>query len=336
MRFLLPALLLSAGTATAQPTLTSITTLPTAGLTNTLFRASSAAPGPAGANQTWDFTSVTSSASLSSSYEACPGTNQYCDTFAGANLTGLEVITNNTLFYNASSSKLSIVGARGAGFAGGTVVNNYFSNPEDILRFPMSYNTTYIDTSRVAYTAFGAPARRTGYTTVTADGWGTLKVPGGTTYTNVLRIKRTATYYDTGSVLGAPTTAIINITLHQWYSPAYKEFLMLIGQVSLPGQPTGTTAAWTDPITAAGVNDETGRAIAFSTAPNPAQDGIVVRWAAGSQATLTLQDLTGRTVAQTAGRGEAMMDVAALPRGMYLLHVKGAGGAVSTQKISLR
>lgn len=335
MRFLLPALLLSAGAATAQPTLTSTTTLPTTGLTNTLYRASSATPGPAGANQTWDFTSVTSSASLSSSYEACPGTNQYCDTFPGANLTGLEVITSNTLFYNASSSALSIVGARGPGFAGGTAVNNYFSNPEDILRFPLSYNTTFTDTSRVTYTAFGFPARRTGYTTVTADGWGTLKVPGGTTYSNVLRVKRTATYYDTANTPIAPTTAIINITLHQWYSPAYKEFLMLIAQVSVPSQPTGTTVAWTDPIVAAGI-DEAGRALAFSAVPNPAHDRIAVRWAAGTQATLTLQDMMGRTVAQTKGHGEMTMDVANLPRGMYLLRVTDAGGATATQKISLR
>lgn len=335
MRFLLPALLLSASAATAQPMLTDVTTLPTAGLTNTLYRASSATPGPAGANQTWDFTSVTSSASLSSSYEACPGTNQYCDTFPGANLTGLEVITSNILFYNASSASLSIVGARGAGFAGGTTVNNYFSNPEDILRFPMTYNTTFTDTSRVAYTAFGAPARRTGITTVLADGWGTLKVPGGNTYSNVLRIKRTATYYDTGTVAGFPTTVVINVTLHQWYSPAYKEFLMLIGQVSVPNQPTGTTVAWTDPIMAAGI-DQAAHTLSFSAAPNPAQDQIIVRWAAGTEAMLTLQDLTGRTVAQTTGRGEAMVHVANLPRGMYLLRATDAAGGISTQKISLR
>lgn len=300
MRLFLPALLfLSAGAATAQPTLTAATNLPTPGLTNTLHRTSTATPGPGGANVTWDFSSLTATATVPSSYAACPGA-AFCDSFltVNPNLTGLEVLTSNTLFYNASTSSLAIVGARGAGLVPGTPVNARFTDPEDFLRFPMSYNTSYTDASRANYVIFGFPATRTGSSVVTADGWGTLKLPGGITYNNVLRVKRVATFYDTVSSSPIPQYASANVTLYLWYSTAYPEFLMLIGQTT-SSFGNGTTAAWTLPGTA-GVDDVDGT-FRFSASPNPAADRLSIRWPAATEATLALQDLTGRTVARAAG-----------------------------------
>ena len=335
MRLLLPALLLTTAPALAQPTLTSSTNLPTPGLTNTLYRASSApatTTAISGANVTWDYSTLSSSATVASTYAACPGT-AFCDSFPTANLNGLEVLSNNTLFYNASSSALSIVGSRGAGATGGTAVNTYYSDPEDFLRFPMNYNSSYTDASRAAYTAFGFPASRSASTTVVADGWGTLKLPGNNNFSNVLRVKRTSTVFDTVHSNPFPQNATANVTMYLWYSPSYKEFLMLVVQAtSTIGN--ATAVAWTLP-NLAGVDDASGN-FHFTASPNPVHDRIAVRWTSGTEAALALQDLTGRTVLQTAGRGEASMDVANMPRGLYVLRATSADGSSRTQKIVLQ
>src|SRR4028118_1186283 len=114
MRFLLPALVLSVASATAQPTLTVNTNMPVAGLINTLYRASSApsGPGPSGAGVTWDFTNLVHTATASSSYVACPG-GPGCSTYPNATLSGYEVLTGGTVYYSTGSSALSVVGGSG-------------------------------------------------------------------------------------------------------------------------------------------------------------------------------------------------------------------------------
>jgi hypothetical protein len=337
MRLLLPALLLSATAATAQPILTAATNLPTAGLSNTLYRATGAPAATTaitGANATWDYSSLQSTGTGSSSYGICPG-GPDCSSFPTANLSGLEVLTNNTLFYNGSSSAFSIVGSRGPGATGGTPTNTIYSDPEDFLRFPMNYGSSYTDASYSTRTEVGFPARRASSTTVVADGWGLLKLPGNNNFSNVLRVKRTTTFNDTVDA-PAPFGPVITtgtITMYLWYSTAYKDFLMLVVQVTSSAGNAGTVA-WALP-NLAGLDDATG-AFAFTASPNPAQDRIAVRWGASTEATLSLQDLTGRTVLQTMGRGQAIMDVAGLPRGLYLLRATDADGITGTQKILLQ
>jgi hypothetical protein len=339
MRLLLPTLLLSAASATAQPILTATTNLPTAGLSNTLYRASSAPTATTaitGANVTWDYSSLVSNGTGSSTYAACPGGNPDCGSFTNTpNLNGLEVLTGNTLFYAGSSSVFSIVGSRGAGAAGGTPTNTDYINPEDFLRFPMTYGTTFVDASRSTRTEIGFPARRSSSTTVVADGWGLLKLPGNNNFSNVLRVKRTTVFSDTIDA-PAPLGPVITsgtATMNLWYSTSYKDFLMLVVQVNSSAG-NATTVAWALP-NLTGIDDAAG-SFTFTTSPNPAQDRIAIRWAAGTEATLYLQDLTGRTVLQTAGRSEAAMDVASLPRGLYLLRATDAKGTVNTQKILLQ
>ena len=338
MRVLLPILLLSAGTATAQPMLTAATNLPTAGLSNPLYRASSASATTTaitGANVTWDYSSLSSTGTGTSSYSSCPG-GPDCSSFPTANLSGLEVLTNNTLFYNGSSTAFSIVGSRGPGATGGSPTNTNYSDPEDFLRFPMNYGDTYTDASRSTRTEIGFPARRSTSTTVVADGWGLLKLPGNNNFSNVLRVKRTSTFNDTidaPAPLG-PVYTSGTITMYLWYSTSYKDFLMLVVQVTSSAGNAGTVA-WALP-TLAGVDEAPSGSFAFTASPNPAQDRIAAHWAAGTEATLALQDLAGRTVRQAAGRGEATLDAAALPRGLYLLRATDEKGAVSTQKILLQ
>jgi hypothetical protein len=160
-----------------------------------------------------------------------------------------------------------------------------------------------------------------------------LKLPGSNDFSNVLRVKRTSTFNDT---LDAPLPqyATGTVTMHLWYSEIYKEFLMINVQASSPTLGTVSAVAWTLP-NLAGIDDASG-SFAFSSTPNPAQDHIAVRWSGDEEATLALQDLTGRTVALVTGRGEATLQVGDLPRGMYLLRATSAAGAATTRKVSLR
>ncbi len=75
--------------------------------------------------------------------------------------------------------------------------------------------------------------------------------------------------------------------------------------------------------------------------PNPAQNLFSVTYdlPQGQAGTLGLYNLIGKEVRMqslSGGQGEARMEVADLPRGIYFLHLKSQGRAISSRRVVLR
>ena len=107
------------------------------------------------------------------------------------------------------------------------------------------------------------------------------------------------------------------------------EFVLLVYEFSVGG----ATNSITDAALAA-------RSLSNPT-PNPAQNLFSVTYdlPQGQAGTLGLYNLIGKEVRMqslSGGQGEARMEVADLPRGIYFLHLKSQGRAISSRRVVLR
>lgn len=240
--FLLPALALFSISAYAQPVLTNVNNIQ-AGTTYTGYNVDLALPeGPGGANVTWDFTSLSLSSSTNYGYYTCGSAGHSCNLFPGSMLSSFRA--GQYLFYRTSDSKLAITG-----YATGSA-SYVYHDPQEILRFPFTYNDTYTDVFLATYNYAGYSFIRKGTITVIADGYGTLMLPGAT-YRNVLRIKKTENYIDSSSGPRIPYSA----ETYTWYSPYLKEMLANKVTLTIAGVPNKPAMQYTvQPTTGTGLS----------------------------------------------------------------------------------
>jgi len=147
-------------------------------------------PGAAGPNLSWDFSGIDRSQAQSLTFEIVPlmdavGSNLFPNADFCWHLKGFNFYN----YYQANTDSMSLLGVVAAGNGQEIDFLTTFSKPEDVIRFPLSFQDNYSYTSK--FTA-GIPGsitfdgEREG--TVEVDGYGTISTPFGT-YTNVLRVK---------------------------------------------------------------------------------------------------------------------------------------------------
>lgn len=132
-------------------------------------------PVPPGNNVTWDFTSLTSDPDDSATFQISGGT-PFTSDFPNANVVWSEYkkSTNQTVLWHFYKDQFSF---EFLGYGEVGVGTNVFSSQKKMLKFPFTFNSTFVDyyTAGSSYTS-----------TVKYDGYGTLKLPNAT-YTNVYR-----------------------------------------------------------------------------------------------------------------------------------------------------
>lgn len=327
---LLPVCLLAAVTTHAQPTITHANNNFLAGYSSTAYYVTAVPQGASGANVTWDFSGIGTSAGVTGTYAACSSSNN-CSTFPGSNVVVQSSGSATKSYFIVDNTRYAL---NGTANASGT--NIIFTNPEDMQRYPFTYNNTYTDNFAASYVSGGATINRSGSITVTADGYGTLKLPNGT-FNNVLRIKRLETYADSWGGTGMNYT----VETYAWYSPVMRELLLTRIEASMNGSPVPVVMAYTSQTPSA----VTSMVIAAGSTllyPNPARDLVQVQFEATRQTTasIMLMDITGRQVLETqtlrtiSGRNEAKLSTGQLSPGMYLMQLE-ADGQVVTKKVQV-
>lgn len=131
-------------------------------------------------------------------------------------------------YYNNSSGGSYLIGRIDSTIAGAGNQTRY--NPGILsVSLPITYNMVDSASFTSAYTVQGQYAEGKGVSTVTADAWGTLKLPNSATYSNVVRVKQSYTEVD--SVLPpGPATGTISISSvsYKWYDDSHPEALLEI------------------------------------------------------------------------------------------------------------
>lgn len=199
-----------------QPVIPDGTNIPTVGYSAPISAASSSNVGGAGANQTWDFSNLFF-LSLGTMNVISPSSSSMSSSFPTANLA--YTFTGTSSFFKISPTKFEVqaytITSPGTG-------NDYSPNSRTLLKFPFSYQEQFIDTCQIV----GGTALQL---TLTYDGYGTLLMPGGVTYTDVVRIKED---YGNGTVDYEWYTLNPLIILMQYRSSSSNLFFTDVDQIT--------------------------------------------------------------------------------------------------------
>jgi hypothetical protein len=138
----------------------------------------------------------------------------------------------NTYYKNASTPSIQTE------FMGVTSssLNMNLTNTAINMRYPFSFGSVITDAFSGNFT-FSLSGTTSGNATVTADGTGTLIVPGGTVYPNVLRVKS----YQSTAFSAFPVSGSMKQTNYSWYIVGEKFPVMSINYQSFSiagGSPT--------------------------------------------------------------------------------------------------
>jgi len=320
----LSAVLLTALSAQAQPTLTFATNAPLPGTTYTLNYGPYIAPGASGANASWDFTGLTTDSSAVLQL-VDPATTPYASSFPDA--TVAETGTDATMYFTADAFGVEL-----AGSVSDDLVIAY-SNKASYLPYPCTYQTSWTDDLAATFDADGFVFERTGTVNGEVDGYGTLTWPGGTV-TDVLRVHWQESFQDSGFFLiegvndgylyyvagtSYPLIQVVNASVTLFGNTETVQFTQWLG---------GLTTAIADPVVS------TNAPLIF---PNPATDRFTITDDGEEWSSVALVDATGRTVHALGNRtGRVTLEVADLPRGLYLLELVNGRGQRHVERVHLQ
>jgi hypothetical protein len=267
---ILTALTIASSVAVAQPTLTSANTNPVSGDMLTLQSYSYIASGGSGANQTWNFTSITQTTNAAIAYTFAAVTASNVSTFPNANQQFSS--GGATAFNNTSATALQYYGSKQG------TVSVVYSNPEDQMHYPFTMGNSYTDPFHATYTNGGYNYVRRGSTAVNADAYGMLQLPGGT-FSNVLRVHFVQTYQDSTYFTGIGPYIITYVNdEYMWYlpnnhMPVFSTYSLTLGIPSSgPQTATGSNKLVT---ILSGINEQANAIKSLNFYPNPASNGLL-------------------------------------------------------------
>lgn len=291
-KILFSVLVLCSGQLLAQPVINDASGMAAVGYSEPLSTAACLSAGSAGASQTWDFSALSFSV-MGNLTVVTPSSTPFTATFPSANWSYSVAGAVYSYFENTSTEMKNLASLISA--TGGN--DDYSANPKTIMQFPCTYLSTFSDT----YTEMST----TSTVTVTYDGYGTLIMPTGHTYTNVVRIKESYTGNDD----------------YRWYitSP-------LMSVAVFDG--TNNIMYW---VGASGsAIDEQSKANSILVYPNPAIDNVTIGVNAnGENLLINIMDTKGAVVksysqASVTGWNSIELDITDLVPGVYFVNINSS------------
>ncbi len=302
-----PAILLAAG-ASAQPVLNMANNGYVVGDVYNLYTSDLSAPGADGSGTTWDFSANSMSSTPAVNNIISPSAASGSEMFPDATVA-LKSPDGPYAFYKVSSAGITFLGAK-------VDATSYikYTDPEDLMRYPMTVGTAYTDAFAADVSISGTTIDRAGSSTVTGTGYGTLITPGGT-YSNALKVKLAQDYSDL--IMG--TTVTYKMEVYQWHVPGYHYPLAAISKVILPSAASTGTFITSTPTSAGEI---VGMEDIISFYPNPATDYIQVKNTGKNVLDrLFITDIAGKVLLDFNGNIPAQVDVTTLPAANYIINV---------------
>jgi hypothetical protein len=323
LRFFFAATLASAGML-AQPTITATGINPVIGdhlsiVTSTVVPA----PGSAGANQTWNLSTMTGTAATNTIVASSSTT--YSASFPNANVA--TSTAGAQVYYKTSATAWQFYGVQQ-----GTLTMAY-SNPEDLMRFPFTYTNNYTDSWSTTFTNSGVTFYRTGADSITADGYGTLTTPAGT-FGGVLRVHIVQNYQD--------STTFGNIIYrndeYMWYLNNNHYPIATVYTLTTSGNPASSGSYMTN--VAVGIEEQAAELASCKLFPNPVSNvvNLSLTLDAPQQVEIKLFNSLGSQVGSpvvaesTAGSNTYHLNTTGFPEGIYFAQVSVDGKLSETRR----
>ncbi len=323
---------LAVSLALGAQTLDQANNAPVPGQTFTFHQTNNVPPGPGGANQIWDFSNMPSGAAVNLNYLP-PNATPYNAVYPSATVAGIDWL-NDITYLQAGANGIDFLGKYSA------VINSViiYQDVERVMTYPCGYNTSWTDNFSSAFSSSGTPVSRTGTISGLADGYGTLIMPNGT-YPNVLRVRTIEDYTDV--VAGGAIIIDYLFTHYSYYLPGTPVPLISVhDQLTVTnGSPSSVLFARWLTSSPTGMDQVAHASLGVEVYPNPATDQIaVVFGSAGGAHLLEILDGLGRTVLVTrqptlpVGIERLMVDVGALPSGLYQLRITNDSGKIGVRR----
>jgi len=287
-------------------------------------------PGDSGTNQIWDLSTISNTTTNNISI-VDPATTSHGSNFPNANVA-IKSLLGGENFFKTSSTTLQFYGLE----ANGVLLP--YSNPEDIMRFPFTYNDSYTDTFELQFTSGGYDFIRTGTTSVTADAYGTLITPNGT-YNNVLRVHKVQNFQDS-AINTAPFVNNYTSEEYVWFKEGINMHIASTFKLETSFSPPNySTVYLTGNV---GFNTET-ETIKFDRIyPNPAISNITVEvnFNNTKKANLKIYNSLGQEVISNKithiipGINKIELNIENLPSGIYFAQIL-QGDVASTKRFVL-
>lgn len=283
-------------------------------------------PGAAGAALTWNFDTL-HNYGPDTTFEADCSASPYCGDFPGTTVYQRYSGGTESAYFNTSATALSFVGEYEA------PVPIDYTNYEDELRYPFSYDSSFIDTFESVFISAGYTYHRYGSVTVRADAYGTLVLPTGTY--NALRVKSTENFNDSTIYLGAPLVYSYYSLSYTWYTPRTHIELLNIVRSYRDAALISISTYFTQPdATAVAQVPATGTAV--SVFPNPAAEQVSIRsdvvFEAGSW--VDIYAMNGAHAGKYPLSGNnTIIPVAQLAPGLYECRISRPGYGIEVKKL---
>jgi hypothetical protein len=250
-------------------------------------------PGPAGPNQTWNFSSIGEGLFLGTQQSITAATSLFASEFPLANYcyTMESAFADETMYFYYKLTP-TVFEIYSLGYLG-EVGEDFRENPRTYVTFPYTYGTVFTDTYKRTTDISSI------FVTVTYDAYGTLIMPFGT-FNNVVRQK----------------TVSEGNTNYVWFNvnPFYP-----ILQTSLEDASLG----YIIDNTVLGVGDHSSR-IALTTYPNPVENTLQIKVpdTITGNVIVSVSDLSGKTfLSQRFDASEISVDLQNLSAGLYVVKV---------------
>lgn len=322
----------------AQLTLTKAGQEPVAGDVNILqeYDTLGALPKSSGANQNWNFSGLLVTTFTSTSNYVAASAVPSSSLFPGTTL--VEDLGGGSYNYWKSSSTPTTqfeflgtydVNPPASGFR--------YTTPEKVAIWPIAPGATF--TNSFNGNVLGFTGSVSGTSTVTSSGSGTITLPGGATYANVIQLKTLQRIVGTVSFLGVPFTYTDQVTNYRYYH-ASQRFPLLTAEyyISNDGSTidTSLTIQLNKNITV-GLKDVFVKEN-LNIYPNPAKNIVNIELTNknADNCRVTLYNPMGQLVKEIdLGNGlkiEQKINVSELPKGVYLM-TTSLGEATLQQKL---
>ncbi|MBA3682543.1 MAG: T9SS type A sorting domain-containing protein [Bacteroidetes bacterium] len=292
-------------------------------------------PGP---NTLWDFSTLTTNTGVATSnYTAVAGTPS-ASGYPNATLAEFDGNAGYT-YYKATTTatpQLELLGIYQPSLS-----INLNNNSAIIAVWPITYGYNKNDalSGTVATATAGLGGTCTGNINTLASGTGTVLLPGGLTYTNVLQVTATQTINITLMAGPFPAgTATVISTNYQYYHSTQKFPIISVNYQNITGSFSGSSAAVRiNNNVIAGIK-ETSLKADFSIFPNPATDklNILLTNKKAENVSVNIMNNLGQLVkAIDLGNSTTInnqIDLTGLSSGMYVIKTN-VGSASSSKKL---
>jgi hypothetical protein len=293
--------------ASAQPVILNGNNFPASGRVDTIFvsGASSVLPGSAGANVTWNLSTVSPISKGASLEIVNASSTPYAASYPAANKVTMVNYNGNVSYHyrSISATKYETI----AESVSATTSFNYTPNGKTVYPLPFHYNDVVIDTYQMVSASAGA-------LTITYDGYGTVITPHGT-YNNVVRYKS-----DNGTNFSYTWLRTSPLYYVASYSNSSQSYVFI------------------KPTTATGISEQQNENNSATVYPNPVADNATIRITSNiREGHFMLIDITGKTVKELDIRnGAAILNRDGVSAGMYTYIITGSNTIIAKGRLTIQ